>query len=346
MKNSNTMISRALTITTVVALVFALNTTGALAGFWRAVSEANPTQFLYGYGADENGKTGYGYGYGYGYGSIDDGNLVKPDRTGSSGGSIPTVKNDSNVSGGGWGGWSNNNNSNNNSSTDEETPNTETPTTPVVENPNTEVSGTDSTDTVRKEGSCTFPGVTPEYTDISNNWARSYIRDLSKRGIMNGVNSTLLNPEGLFEPNRATTRIEFLKIALRSFCYDYSALSGSENFDDIADASWQAKVVELAGALGVINTTNNNFRPNEAVAKIEALKMILLIGETRSTNFTVDDTVTTTVYADVTTPWMAKYAEKARILGIVDGNNGNLEPMNALSRAQTAKVAVRSMNAQ
>jgi len=163
---------------------------------------------------------------------------------------------------------------------------------------------------------------------------------------MNGVNTTLLNPADTFEPNRATTRIEFLKIALRSFCYDYSGLNGDEDFTDVVDASWQARVVELAGALNVINTDNTTFRPNEAITKIEATKMILNIGATRSVNFTVDQSVTTTVFPDITTVWMAKYAEKARMLSIVDGNNGNFEPTSALLRSQTAKIAVRSMNAQ
>lgn len=98
------MFSRVFTVFTVVALVFALNVSGALAGFWRSVGSVNPTEFLFGYGSDENGDTGYGYGYGYGYGDFDAGYMVTPDVEGSSGGSIPTVEEDSNVSGGSGGG--------------------------------------------------------------------------------------------------------------------------------------------------------------------------------------------------------------------------------------------------
>jgi hypothetical protein len=163
---------------------------------------------------------------------------------------------------------------------------------------------------------------------------------------MNGVGATAANPGGSFQPERAITRAEFLKIATKSFCYDYSQLTGTENFDDVENGSWVARVTELAGALGVINTTNTNFRPNDPISKIEAMKIILLIAETRSTNFTVDDSVTTTIFPDVTTLWMMKYAEKADELGTIDGNNGFFEPTIAISRAQTSKIAVRTMNAQ
>jgi hypothetical protein len=78
MKNSNTMLSRAFTVITVASLIFALNISGALAGFWRtldgitASGVLNPAEFLFGYGSSNTGF-GYGYGYGYGYGSFDDG---------------------------------------------------------------------------------------------------------------------------------------------------------------------------------------------------------------------------------------------------------------------------------
>jgi hypothetical protein len=53
MKNSNSLYSRAFTVATVVALVFALNVSGALAGFWRTFDSmtsngiSNPSEYLY-----------------------------------------------------------------------------------------------------------------------------------------------------------------------------------------------------------------------------------------------------------------------------------------------------------
>lgn len=83
---NKSVLSKALTGASVVALVFALNVSGALAGFWRLASEANPTQFLYGFGSDEDGLYSYGYGYGYGYGDFNAGYAVTTSSSSSSSG--------------------------------------------------------------------------------------------------------------------------------------------------------------------------------------------------------------------------------------------------------------------
>ncbi len=325
------IMNRLLSIVTLSALFMALSSTGVLATFFRGISApflgsssyTATTNYGYGYGYDDVAAA-FGYGYGYAYTVA---------SSGSSGGS---------------GGWSSSSSS---SSSTPTTPTVETPTTetetpvPTVENENNEVDGTDSTDTIRNEGNCDFPNPTVNYNDTQGNWAEAYIRDLSKRGIMNGVSTSILNPQGSFEPTRATTRIEFLKIALRSFCYEYGDLGGIEGFSDVVDGSWQARVVEKASALSVINTTNSTFRPNDAISRIEAMKMILKVGETRSANFTLS-TATTTTFTDIPASWMMKYVETAKDLAIVSGTNNTFRPLDAINRGETAKVAVRSMNAQ
>lgn len=85
---NKSVLSKVLTGASVVALIFALNVSGALAGFWRLASEANPTQFLYGFGSNEDGLFSYGYGYGYGYGDFDAGfPIATTSSSSSSGGS-------------------------------------------------------------------------------------------------------------------------------------------------------------------------------------------------------------------------------------------------------------------
>ncbi len=323
MKNSNMVASRMFSIFTVVALVFALSVTGALAGFWRTLSDGsttgvpNPMDYLWGFGQGDNGAYGYGYGYGWGYdgqGLNNDwfgyGKLVTETDGGNSGGG--------GSSGGGWshgGGWSTG-------------------------------GGNTGGGNTGGDGSCVFPNYATSFTDVSGNWAESYINDLASKGIMNGVNSTLGNPTGAFEPDRSTTRIEMLKIALRTFCYEYKDLAGNENFGDVANGSWQARVVERANQLGIIDASNANFRPNDAVSRAEAIKMLLNVGETRTAALTVDSSVTSTVFTDVTTDWQAKYFETARKLGIINGQmvDGNLvaRPADAVTRSENSKVAQRS----
>lgn len=314
MTNTNNRASKAMSIVAVVALVFALNVSGAFSAFWRINPDwsmvSNPLDFLYGWGTD-GVVTGYGYGYGYsslsGYGEFVDG-------TTSSGGG-------SSSGGGGGGGWS----SSGGGSTGGGLP----------QEPST---GGDS-------GSCTFPNLAVSFSDVSGNWAENYINNLAWKGIVNGASSTLMDPEGKFEPNRSTTRIEMLKIALRTFCYEYSDLSGTENFADVANGSWQARVVEKATSLGVI-AQNTNFRPNDAVSRAEAIKMFMNVGSTRAAELTVDQAILSTSFTDVTVDWQAKYFEAAKSAGVINGQMvGDLlivRPNDSITRSETSKVAVNS----
>lgn len=66
MSHNTNITSRVLTGATVVALVFALSVSGALAGFFRTLDGLtangipNPVEFLFGFGSD---GTEFGYGY-------------------------------------------------------------------------------------------------------------------------------------------------------------------------------------------------------------------------------------------------------------------------------------------
>jgi len=84
-RNKSTL-SKVLTGASVVALVFALNVSGAFAGFWRFLSDGNPTQFLYGPGTNEYGNVSYGFGYGYGYGDFSAGYADTSSSSSSGGG--------------------------------------------------------------------------------------------------------------------------------------------------------------------------------------------------------------------------------------------------------------------
>ena len=96
MNNSNTVLSRVVTVATVATLVFALNISGALAGFWRTFdgitdnSVPNPMEFLFGQGTDGTTNGLFGYGFGYGNGSFGSGSVFESTSS-SSGGSSSSV---------------------------------------------------------------------------------------------------------------------------------------------------------------------------------------------------------------------------------------------------------------
>lgn len=305
------LVSRVLTGVSVVTLVFALNVSGALAGFWRTLDGitangiSNPTQYLYGFGTSDNLGFGvYGYGYGYGNGSFAAGYATVTAANGSSSGG------GSGSGGGGTGGAGL-------PIYDAETgETTETIDTPTVD--------TDETDTDNSE--------TPVFTDVENNWAQSYIETLADLGIVDG------NGDAAFEPERSVTRAEFLKMTLLAFGHSYdSSDASSVTFTDVDAAHWTANVVGRGQELGFIDGYGaGKFRPNDTITREEAIKMLI-----NSAGIDVDTSVTTSSYSDVS-GWSAKYIEKARELGIIAAAT-NFRPTEDISRAESAKIIVKAI---
>ncbi len=212
--------------------------------------------------------------------------------------------------------------------------------TPTIETPTT---GNQNTpDIVINTWSCVFPNLNVSYSDTQNNWASAYINDLSAKGIMNGNTSGLLNPVWAFQPDRATTRTEFLKMALRAFCYEYINEDPSDlRFVDVDKNSWQAKVIKKWASLGIIDANNPKFHGDFPICRAEAIKILLKVAQTRNMIYNVDSSITTTSYNDIPDVWMAKYLEKAKNLWII-ANNPTFRPHGDLSRAETAKILFKS----
>ena len=122
-------------------------------------------------------------------------------------------------------------------------------------------------------------------------------------GIVNGYS------DWNFGPQNTITRAEFLKIALTSHCYSYDDQDGSLlEYDDIVADSWQARVVSKAKSLSMIDGNidaqwNKVFRPNDAITKIEALKILM-----RLSSIQVDNPVELG-YDDIFIEWQKRYVQ-------------------------------------
>jgi hypothetical protein len=225
----------------------------------------------------------------------------------------------SSSSGGGWGGWGWGSGqysvySNSVDTSTEEVTNDSTTETPVE----------DTVETTEDNQVAVF-------IDISGSWAESYINTLAQLDIVNG------NTNGEFEPNRAITRVEFLKMTLRAFGHSYSSSdAASANFDDVDQSLWTANVIGKAASLGVISTSNSHFRPNSPISRVESIKILLNVAGIST------DSDATSSFADVA-GWSVKYVEKALELWIISSNT-RFRPSEASTRAESAKTIVKTIN--
>jgi len=335
--------------------VFALNVSGALAGFWRTMDGMtangvpNPMEFLFGYGVDENNAFGYGYGYGYGNADFEAGFVVEDEEeiTGTSG----------SFSSGNSGGWGS---SNNNSNSDNDTDDTTSDTTDDSNTDDTPTDDSVNTDTPISPNSITYRDYSNQprlatcgtsivnFSDISGNTFEDYIIRLEAisglNGNGNGTDFSIYTPESkVFEPNRSATRSEYVKMILRALCIDYSGENSTlDDFNDGAVDSWQAKVVNKAAELGLINTTNANFRVNDSISRAEALKMVMRAGI--DSPFTI--VPTTSSFSDVAVwSWESKYTEVAVAAGFI-APNPTFRPGNAITRGESTKFILNALNIQ
>jgi len=141
---------------------------------------------------------------------------------------------------------------------------------------------------------------------------RQEIRKFHALGIINGYQ------DGSFKPEQGVTRTEFLKILLKTHCHDYSNEDTKDlRYTDVDKNSWQARVIQRSGTLGLINGDrdeqwNPRFRPNDVITKLEAIKIILNMSEIQ-----VDQRLKTN-YKDIKIPWHRKYVETAETLWLYD----------------------------
>jgi Bacterial Ig-like domain/Bacterial Ig domain/S-layer homology domain len=160
-----------------------------------------------------------------------------------------------------------------------------------------------------------LPDYPTKFKDLSQTSFVDDIIQMEKVWIIDG------NSETLFQPTRSITRAEFLKILLKSHCYEYQNQDTSfVEFTDLEKDSWQSKVTKKAFSLGIIDGDIDNnwkkiFRPNDRVSKAEAIKMLinmwlLQIGEAYKTS-----------YSDVYKTWYEKYVADGEYLGIVNAEN-------------------------
>jgi hypothetical protein len=170
--------------------------------------------------------------------------------------------------------------------------------------------------------------------DIDGHWAEIYVRRLYDLCIIEGYG------DGKFHPNQNITRAELVKMALyakgikpNSGCYDSDCGSPFTDLD-----MWQGKWIRPAWDKNIVEGYSyNRFRPNKAITRAEAVKIILA-------TYGEDPENTDKSFFNDVSGWSTGWIEKAHELGIVQGiGNGNFDPNRAITRAEAAKIIAKMM---
>ncbi len=172
-----------------------------------------------------------------------------------------------------------------------------------------------------------------ELQDIFNLRQKWLIKRLEKAWVIDGTK------ENLFEWNREVSRVEFLKIVLRSHCIEYRQEDTSAlNFIDLDNSTWQAKVINKSLDLWIVvwdkdEKSNRIFRANDVISHIEATKILLRMALVQ--RWEEPDSK----YRDLEIEWHNKYVKQWEYLGVFNSKEDNYKfnPDKWINRNKTVE---------
>lgn len=189
--------------------------------------------------------------------------------------------------------------------TEKETAPIEKPTTPVKENP---------------------------FTDIENHWAKESILSLYEKGIINGMD------EKTFAPDDNVTRAQFVTMLYKAFTLKFKPIACP--FNDVNEDNWYYAAVMAAYANDITKGDDmGNFNPNQLVTRqdmaVFANRAVTYTGLDFSKLVTFDDHNQISSYAIE-----AVYSMRAK--GVINGMTATtFEPLGKATRAQAAHIIAK-----
>lgn len=174
---------------------------------------------------------------------------------------------------------------------------------------------------------------TVNFEDIGNSYAKGYIDELARRGIVKGVSETK------FEPGRPITRMEFVSMVVRAL--ELQASGRKEvTFEDVDLESWYAQEFLAAWDNEVAHGFSKTaFRPHDLINREQASKMLGNVLEAKS-----EDKEVPFIDGDKISVWargeVRGLTEKQLVTGYPDGT---FRPKSNLTRAESATLIYRTI---
>lgn len=184
-----------------------------------------------------------------------------------------------------------------------------------------------------------LPKITASVADFSDvpatHWASESIGKLSSAGIIKGV------PGGGFNANGNSKRADVAIMLTRLLGLENE--TSTARFSDVAPNAYYANAVGVAREYGIINgNADGTFNPESYISRQDTMVMISRILD----NLNVSTNADTTVLAQFSdTANISQYALEATSklvnLGIINGNEGKINPKHAITRAEMAVIMDR-----
>lgn len=175
------------------------------------------------------------------------------------------------------------------------------------------------------------------FSDTAGHWVAPYLDTAIEEGVIDGTKTT-------FRPDANITRAEITKIVVNydnggedPTADDYASVA---SLSDVASSAWYYNHVNYAASEGIAGGyADGTFRPNQAVTRAEAAKMIAIALEVPSVDVTMP-------FTDVpSNEWFAPYVKVLYGNCVVNGRTPTtFAPAASVTRAEVVKMFVKSLN--
>lgn len=173
----------------------------------------------------------------------------------------------------------------------------------------------------------------------SYSWASSDIDILYKNGIISGEVSS--DGTRMFRPSSSITRGDFLLILSKAF--NLQMTDTSDNFFDVPATSYYYKAIAAAKASDIAQGYNNNFYPQDAITREDAMVLALRAMKLTGMQVTAGSLADLTDYTDydLISPYAQEAVASLVKTGIITESNNSINPNNNITRAEAAVMVYK-----
>lgn len=170
------------------------------------------------------------------------------------------------------------------------------------------------------------------FTDVKeNDWFYGAVEFVSQNSMMKGIGG----PN--FSPNTTVTRGMLVTILWR--LDKEPATTKMISFTDVSNDNWYGKAVAWAAANNIVTGYAGKFKPDDDLTREQLAAILYRYAAYKNYNTNVADTLS--AYADKPSDWALSSVSWAVAKGLINGNDGRLDPNGTATRAQTATILQR-----
>ncbi|KTD84666.1 S-layer homology domain-containing protein [Paenibacillus etheri] len=175
---------------------------------------------------------------------------------------------------------------------------------------------------------------TDRMSDIQSHWASSQISRWLDKGLISGY------ADHTFKPNTSISRAEFAAIINKVFGFTDQS---QDVFKDVNSDKWYYSEIGKAKAAGYISGFGDNtFRPEAAISRQEATKMLYILLQLNGSND--DSAIKAFKDYSVVPAWSKTYLNEIVSKGYINGYpDRTLRPLQTISRAEAVVILDKVM---